>query len=91
MFTENLGCLPMQGPNRFSELGFNCQLSSEKVTSNYNDGLLFFLLTCCHHWQKYMQEVLKSAQPVQYPRFSPEDESIFFSFNQNKTKKMVSI
>lgn len=34
-----------------------------------------------------MQEVLKSAQQVQYPRFSPEDESIFFSFNQNKTKK----
>lgn len=29
----------------------------------------------------------KSAQPVQYPRFSsPKDESIFFSFKQNKTK-----
>lgn len=29
MFTENVGCLPMQGPNRFNELGFNCQLSSD--------------------------------------------------------------
>lgn len=29
MFTRNVGCLPMQDPNRFNEFGFNFRLSSE--------------------------------------------------------------